>query len=165
MMTPPRDGHGAPPPNSGRTIRRADSSERDAVQAVAEAAYAIYVPRIGRKPAPMVADFAPQIAAGQVWVSCHDGSIAGYVVLFPRGDHLHVENIAVRPESQGQGIGRTLLDFAEGRARDHGLGAIELYTNEKMTENLVLYPRLGYREIDRRSENGFSRVYFRKEIV
>ena len=33
-----------------------------------------------------------------------------------------------------------------------------------MTENLALYPRLGYCEIDRREEAGFSRVFYRKEI-
>ena len=33
-----------------------------------------------------------------------------------------------------------------------------------MTENLELYPRLGYREVDRREEDGFSRVFFRKRL-
>ena len=59
-------------------------------------------------------------------------------------------------------MGRALIGFAERRARDLGLGSVELYTNALMTENLRYYPRLGYVEYDRRSEHGFDRVYFRK---
>ena len=33
-----------------------------------------------------------------------------------------------------------------------------------MTENLELYPRLGYREIDRRLDQGFQRVFFSKRL-
>jgi hypothetical protein len=34
-----------------------------------------------------------------------------------------------------------------------------------MHENLELYPRLGYRQTDRRVEDGFERVYFSKKLV
>ena len=50
-------------------------------------------------------------------------------------------------------------------ARQRGLKAVHLYTNEKMTENLSLYPRLGYIEVARRMEDGFSRVYFEKSLA
>ena len=33
-----------------------------------------------------------------------------------------------------------------------------------MTENLVLYPRLGYVEVDRCVDNGYDRVYFTKDV-
>jgi ribosomal protein S18 acetylase RimI-like enzyme len=146
-------------------IRKARSNDLDAVRACAQAAYARYVPRIGKEPAPMVADFAGQIDAGQVHVIEGGGQVAGFIVLYPRGDHLHVENVAVAPDRQGEGLGRALLAFAEVDARRRGLAAIELYTNVKMTENLALYPRLGYRETGRREEAGFSRVFYRKEVA
>ena len=57
-----------------------------------------------------------------------------------------------------------LLSFAEAEAERRNLQAIELYTNVKMTENLKLYPRLGYAEIARREEDGFSRVFYRKGL-
>jgi len=148
----------------GLTIRPATGGDLERVTACAQAAYALYVARIGKEPAPMVADFQAQIAAGQVYVGEADGAVAGFVVLYPCRDHLHVENVAVFPARQGLGLGRALLAFAEKEARRRGLAAIELYTNVKMTENLALYPRLGYREIDRREEAGFSRVFYRKEI-
>jgi hypothetical protein len=34
-----------------------------------------------------------------------------------------------------------------------------------MTENLLLYPSLGYHLIDRRREDGFDRVFFRKSLT
>lgn len=147
------------------TIRAARAGDLDGVRACAKAAYGRYVPRIGKEPAPMVADFAAQIEAGQVHVIAPGGQVAGFIVLYPRGDHLHVENVAVVPDRQGQGLGRTLLAFAEAEARRQGVAAIELYTNAKMTENLALYPRLGYVETGRREEAGFSRVFYRKEIA
>lgn len=119
---------------------------------------------MGRKPAPMVADFAGQIAAGQVHVAEGDGGIAGYIVFYPRGDHIHVENVAVDPALQGRGIGKALLGLAEAAAERHGLAALELYTNARMTENQVFYPRLGYVETGRREEDGFARVYYRKDL-
>ncbi|MEQ9640960.1 MAG: GNAT family N-acetyltransferase [Alphaproteobacteria bacterium] len=145
------------------TIRLATQADLPAIRAVARAAYAIYVERMGREPAPMVADFASQIGEGQVHVLDADG-VAGYAVIYPRGDHLHLENVAVDPGRQGQGIGRRLLDFVEHEARRRGLAAVELYTNIHMTENQRLYPALGYVETGRRTEDGFARVFYRKAV-
>jgi len=36
-----------------------------------------------------------------------------------------------------QGLGRRLMAIADDHARALGLGAVELYTNEAMTENLT----------------------------
>ena len=33
-----------------------------------------------------------------------------------------------------------------------------------MTENVALYARIGYMEVDRRTERGFPRVYMRKRL-
>ncbi len=61
--------------------------------------------------------------------------------------------------------GAGLLDLAEERARHHDVGEVRLYTNEAMTENLAYYPRHGYTETHRASQDGFRRVFFRKTIV
>lgn len=147
------------------TVRLAVPDDLPAIRHCAEQAYAMYVARIGREPAPMVADFASQIGDGLVHVAVTEtDAVQGFAVFYPRDDHMHLENVAVSPEHQGQGVGRVLMTHCEQTARNQGLGAIELYTNLKMTENLALYPALGYREIGRRQEDGFDRVYFRKEL-
>ena len=92
-----------------------------------------------------------------------DAELAGYVVSYPQGDHLHLENVAVHPDYQGRGLGYRLIEHVEQKARQQGLDHVELYTNAKMTENLELYPRLGYHQFDRRVEDGFDRVYFSKK--
>ncbi len=144
-------------------IRHAATSDLDAIQRCAEAAYAKYVERIGRKPAPMVADFERLIEQNSVVVEVDAAErIRGFVVSYPWNGHLHLENVAVDPRCQGLGIGRRLIEWVEQRALAGGYDRIELYTNAKMHENLTLYPRLGYREFDRRVEDGFDRVYFSK---
>ena len=144
-------------------IRKAQRTDIERLRAIARAAYRSYVPRIGQPPAPMVADFDRLVDRGVAWVvSAPD--ICGYIVLYPDGDALHIENIAVDPMHHGKGFGRALLDFAERQAKSHDLGRVELYTNVHMRENLSLYPSFGYREIGRRNEDGFDRVYFSKHL-
>ena len=145
-------------------IRQARPADVAAVRNCAAAAYELYVERIGKQPAPMVADFAGQVGKGHVWVACDGGFVCGFAVFFACGDEMFLENVAVAPAHQGKGIGGQLIAFVEDSARNAGLGAVELYTNVKMLENLEMYPKLGYRETGRRREDGFDRVYFHKEL-
>ena len=146
-------------------IRRAEISDLDAIRRCAEAAYAKYIERIGRKPAPMVADFAALIEQNSVMVEVEDSErVRGFIVAYPRRDHLHLENVAVDPACQGRGIGQRLVERVEQRALADGYDRIELYTNARMYENLALYPKLGYSQFDRRIEDGFDRVYFGKNL-
>lgn len=50
-------------------IRLATADDFLNVQMCARAAYAKYIERINREPAPIVADYAYQIALGQVYVA------------------------------------------------------------------------------------------------
>ena len=145
-------------------IRPANAIDVPAVQAVNRAAYAMYVPRMGREPAPMSADYAALVAAGETWVGIEDGRVAGVLVIRPVDGELFLENVAVVPARQGRGDGRALMSFAEGHARELGLEAVVLYTNEAMAENLAFYRRLGYVETERRVEDGYRRVLFRKRV-
>jgi ribosomal protein S18 acetylase RimI-like enzyme len=134
------------------------------LRALAESAYALYVPRIGLRPAPMDADYAGLVERGQVTVAEVDRELAGALVLIPAADHLLVENVAVDPQHQGEGIGGALMRLAEERARAAGIGELRLYTHRLMTENLAWYARLGYEETGRETQDGFDRVFFRKRL-
>jgi GNAT superfamily N-acetyltransferase len=131
---------------------------------IAVAAYEQYVPVIGRAPAPMTADYAAAVRSGQAWVAAGAAGVIGFIVLIPQPGFLLLENIAVRPAAQGQGTGARLLAFAEEQARALRLAEIRLYTNEAMTANLAYYPRHGYTEAHRAQEDGFRRVFFRKQL-
>ena len=113
----------------------------------------------------MVADFKVHIAAGDTYVATDDvGVFQGFIVFFPEEQHILLDNVAVLPSAAGRGIGRSLIGFCEDEARRRGFSAVHLKTNEKMIENLSIYPRLGYAEVARRTEDGFNRVFFEKAL-
>jgi ribosomal protein S18 acetylase RimI-like enzyme len=145
-------------------IRRAGPGDAAALRAIAAAAYEKYVPRIGRPPAPMTADYERPVSAGQAWAAVEDGHVVGFVILIAQPGYLLLENVAVLPIAQDRGIGAQLLALAEEHARRLSLGDIRLYTNEAMTENLAYYARHGYAETHRIEQDGFRRVFFRKPI-
>jgi GNAT superfamily N-acetyltransferase len=145
-------------------IRLAGAADVPAITACVQAAYEAYVPRMGMRPAPMDADHAARVEAGQAYVLTDGDAVAGLIVLVPEGLDLLVENVAVNPSHQGHGYGRTLMEFAERRARATGAAALTLYTHELMTENQRIYARLGYTETTRRTEHGFARVFMTKPL-
>ncbi|MGD9477058.1 GNAT family N-acetyltransferase [Shinella sp. G-2] len=145
-------------------IRLARPDDEAEIRDCAEKAYARYVAAIGRKPAPMLADFAAEIAAGTVHVAVEGGTFLGFIIFLPDGDHMLLESVAVLPEAAGRGVGKALIAFCEAETLRRGLSAVHLYTNEKMAENLAIYPRLGYVEVARRAEDGFKRVFFEKRL-
>lgn len=145
-------------------IRPARPDEAFWVRALVRRAYAPYIPRMGKEPAPMLADYGALIAWGQVHVLEENGEAVALIVIYPKDDALFIENIAVDPVAQGKGHGRALLAFAEAEARRLGLKALRLYTNAAMTENLAFYPGRGFRETERREEDGYKRVFFEKPV-
>ena len=146
------------------SIRPATSDDLTAVQEIIQAAYTHYVARIGREPGPLIDDHAALIGEKRMYVAERDGLAQGIVVLIPQDDAMLLDNVAVAPKAQGSGLGRFLLAFAERAALQAGYGAIKLYTNEAMTENITLYARIGYAETHRAEENGLRRVYMRKPL-
>ena len=144
-------------------IRQATAADAQRIGAIARAAYSKYVPRIGREPAPMLAT-SPPIARDVAVVIEADGLVRGFMIARPEADAYLVDNIALDPALQGQGLGRKLIDHAANEARRHSLPAVRLYTNVAMTENLAMYRRIGFVETHRAMENGFNRVYMRWDL-
>jgi GNAT superfamily N-acetyltransferase len=145
-------------------IQLATQGDLECIAHCAREAYAKYVERMGCEPAPMHADFATLIDADQVYIARYENAFAGYIVFYSRCEHLHLENVAVLPKISGKGVGRVLVEYAEQVARDSKLNAVELYTNEAMTENIVMYENMGYEEKERKQQDGFARVFFRKPV-
>lgn len=145
-------------------LRRAVREDAPVLRRIAEAAYALYVPRIGRRPAPMDADFSTQVARGRVWIAEVDGEPAGYLVGYPRDADWFVENLAVDPTYQDRGVGRRLMVMAEAQARRCGLPRVALYTNRRMWESAGFYGRLGFYVTHAAEEAGFQRIYMAKDL-
>ncbi|HEY0184168.1 MAG TPA: GNAT family N-acetyltransferase [Rhodopila sp.] len=145
-------------------IRKAHIHEADIVQDVVLSAYQRYVAIIGSPPGPMLDDYRARLAADQVWILEDAHEVAGVLVLENGADRFLLDNIAIRPDRQGLGFGRQLLDFAETEAARNGWDTITLYTNALMAENIAIYTARGYLQIERRTENGFDRVYMAKRL-
>ena len=157
MTATPPDGTPRP-----LALRRATADDLPAIRALINAAYARYLTRMDKPPGPMLRDYGPSIEAGTTWVT--GSPVTAVLTLYPREDHLYVENIAVDPSAQGRGLGRALMGFAEQEAARRGLGRMALVTHEVMTENQAIYARVGYVEIDRLVEDGYRRIYMEKPL-
>jgi GNAT superfamily N-acetyltransferase len=84
--------------------------------------------------------------AGRGWVAVDDsGDPVGYVVVDEVDGNAHVEQVSVRPDRQGAGIGRALLDRVRAWAVQNGRSAITLTTFADVPWNAPLYRHLGFR--------------------
>jgi GNAT superfamily N-acetyltransferase len=113
----------------------------------------------------MTADYARAVAEHIIDLWEEDRQLLALIEVFPAAGHLLIENIAVRPDQQGRGIGGQLLLHAEGLTRSMGLDEIRLYTNAAFASNLAFYSRRGYQEYRRGMlVPGSVTVYMRKRF-
>lgn len=143
-------------------IRLAQPHEAGAIAAIVMAAYAKWVPVIGREPMPMQVDYDKAVLEHRFDLAVEGGAILGLIETVPHPDHLWIDNVAVAPAAQGRGIGRKLLAFTELRAIDAGYPELRLVTNGAFESNVALYRRGGF-VVDRIEDfrNGKA-VYMRK---
>lgn len=145
-------------------IRRAGAADVAGIERLVAASFGHYIERIGHPPAPMTHDYGALVDTARVWVLEASGRLRGVLVNVVHHDHLLLDTIAVAPDTQGSGYGAALLARAEQDARELGVPEVRLYTHRTMTENQTFYPRHGYVETGRGSEDGFDRVYYAKPI-
>jgi N-acetylglutamate synthase-like GNAT family acetyltransferase len=147
------------------SLRRASAADAAAVCALTRAAYAKWVPLVGREPLPMTADYDRAVVEHIIDLLEQDGNLRALIEMAPADSHLLVVNIAVQPDQQGKGLGDRLLNHAEWFARSLGLDEIQLYTNAAMASNLDFYGRRGYQEFRRGTiVPGSVSVFMRKKI-
>jgi ribosomal protein S18 acetylase RimI-like enzyme len=147
-------------------IRRATSQDAQSVRRLVREAYAQWIPVIGREPMPMKADYERAIQDHEIDLLYADGDLVALIEVITHPDHLFIENIAVAPYRQGQGLGHHLLRHAEERARETNLGELRLLTNQAFEANIRLYESVGF-QIDRTEPfaGGGTTVYMSKAIA
>ena len=150
--------------NEAIKIRQADVGDADVIRALTRAAYGKWVAVIGHEPLPMSADYQEALKNHRFDLLFLDEKLAALIETISHDDHLLIENVAVSPSCQGQGLGRILLDHAEHLAGSLGYSEIKLYTNKLFAENLSFYDHLGYRvEREEKTMNGIC-VHMNKFI-
>lgn len=87
----------------------------------------------------------------EAWVlRDEDGRLLGYFLMMHAVEEVHLLNITVRPDRQGQGLGRKLLDKLIGLARDAGMHAVLLEVRPSNNHALMVYHHLGFAQIGQR---------------
>ena len=145
-------------------IRRAKPEDVPAIRALVDAAYARYVPLIGKPPGPMLDDYEKHIREDWVYLFETGEGLATILVLIEKADHILLDNIAVAPVCQGRGYGARLIHFPEEEAKRLGFTEVRLYTHEVMHENISLYERFGFAVTHRAREAGYDRIYMNKKL-
>src|SRR2546429_459790 len=126
-------------PMENMYIRQAQAADHRAVVACVRAAHSKYLICMDRGTTPLHSAYEALIAQGVVYVLATEEGVRGVLVTMPREGSMFVENVAVDPRFQGQGLGQVLMAFVEQQARKEQVHEIRLYTNEVMTENLRFY--------------------------
>jgi ribosomal-protein-alanine N-acetyltransferase len=87
----------------------------------------------------------------EAWVlRDEDGLLLGYFLMMYAVEEVHLLNITVRPDRQGQGLGRKLLDQLIALARDAGMHAVLLEVRPSNNHALMVYHHLGFAQIGQR---------------
>lgn len=145
-------------------IRLGLKEDQPDLERIAAEAYRQYIPVMGKKPAPMLADYASHLAHDTVYVAKVGKATIGYAITISKSNGWWLENIAVDPDHAGQGVGATLIAHLEddlARQTSH----YQLYTNRLMLRKIDWYLKLGFEETGRRLKDGYERVFFRKRLI
>ena len=79
-----------------------------------------------------------------VFVAEIEGAPAGYVALDPGEDAVRVDQLFVSPEHEAEGVGRQLLEYAEGYAIWHGATRLQVVVEGGNERALEFYRGRGF---------------------
>ncbi|HYQ39011.1 MAG TPA: ribosomal protein S18-alanine N-acetyltransferase [Pseudomonas sp.] len=96
--------------------------------------------------------FTDALASYECWVMFEGSQQVGHGVIQLIADEAHLLNIAVKPESQGRGLGLSLLAHLMQRARERGGNECFLEVRASNESAYRLYERFGFNEIGRRRD-------------
>ena len=95
--------------------------------------------------------FTDSLNAGyRSWVGRKNGVVVAYALMMVVLDEVHLLNICVMPELQGQGLGKELLDYLFEDARGLGTKFMFLEVRPSNVNALEMYRRFGFAIIGQR---------------
>ena len=142
-------------------FRIAKLEDHKIIMAIAQKAYEKYIERMGKEPAPM----RPVIQKEDVVFVCEDNKqVIAFAILVKINDQIILDSIAVDPLYQKKGIGNNFIKYIEQYLIEQKINKYQLYTNEKMFENIDWYQKIGFKIFKKVTEKGFNRIYFEKQL-
>ena len=88
---------------------------------------------------------ASYLNEGRVLVAMSGDDILGHLQLIASGNEMEIKSMAVRPDSQGQGIGRELVEAARTIAGAESFTRMTVSTAAAAAQTLRFYQRVGFR--------------------
>jgi len=75
------------------------------------------------------------------------GPVVGYIVFWVVHDEVHVLNVAAAVAARRRGVGRSLMEAAEGEGRRRGARLSTLEVRRSNEAAIALYRAMGYRQV------------------
>ena len=146
-------------------LRLARPDDLPHIKQCLDAAFGVYVERMKKKPEAMVTDYRSHIDNKQVYVMDQGSDeISCVLILMPHSDHIYLDTIAISPNHQSKGLGTKMVKFAEDFTIEMGYSELCVCTNIHMHENQRFYSNLGFIEAERKTVNGYDRIYYSKKL-
>jgi [ribosomal protein S18]-alanine N-acetyltransferase len=123
-------------------LRPMQVSDLDSVMAVEVSSYAFPWSR-GNFQDSLLSGYHARVARAQ-------GSLRGYFVAMPGVQEMHLLNVTVAPEWQGQGLGAAMLESLQADCRHQGLCTLWLEVRQSNEAAQRLYRRLGFEAVGQR---------------
>lgn len=119
------------------TIRLFRSEDEPALFALAESAFGVRGTWDERRTLEL-------LETDTVFVAELDGPPAGYVAVERADDAVRIEQLFVSPAHEGEGVGRQLLEYAEGYAISAGARSLEVVVESDNRRALTFYRARGF---------------------
>ena len=141
-------------------IRCAAAADYDRVEAIMKEVQKLHItwrPDIYKEADTVLPEaiFRRMVEAGTFLVAQRDGNVVGilsYVYRHVQSDKqvtrniLFVDDLAVKEEYRGMGVGRALLDFVKDKVRKEHLDGLELQVNARNVQARRMYEAYGFTE-------------------
>jgi ribosomal protein S18 acetylase RimI-like enzyme len=93
-----------------------------------------------------------------VWISEHNGTIIGFLLLMHRpGNAAQLRYFLIEPEYRGIGLGKKLLDMYMEFYRSCGYSSTYLWTTHEQDAAAALYKRRGFILTDEKDSSAFGK--------
>jgi GNAT superfamily N-acetyltransferase len=90
--------------------------------------------------------YRPHLTGGTLWVVDDGGEPVAFLAARVEDRRLHIDELDVRQDRQGRGLGRRLLAHAADWARTRGLETLSLTTFRNIPWNAPFYASVGFRD-------------------
>lgn len=101
---------------------------------------------------------AEKAALERVFVASLGQSLVGCGFGRQKDDALYLSKLAVHPKFQGRGCFREIIDAFSGIARDMHLTSLTLLTRVELTENHLVFEKVGFRKESETRHPGYDRT-------